>query len=120
MEINIIIVEKIEDAPKNKYSLKGTNSEIASSFCNSVLRMEENDSISYIDLNGVICNRIGRMIRTNIIPKEDVNIILFEKGEPKIKFKFDENGKIKDFIFGFFDVNDDDDVLLNIKNKFKK
>ena len=59
-----------------------------------------------------IVNRIGRRIREKKISSEDVNVVLFsQKKDSKdtevLQIQFDENGKLLNWPYGFFDPNED-------------
>lgn len=59
-----------------------------------------------------IVNRIGRRIREKKITNEDVNVVLFsQKKDSKdtevLQIHFDENGKLLNWPYGFFDPNED-------------
>ena len=61
--------------------------------------------------SAAIINRIGRRVREKKIAPEDINIIFFEKGpdggETTIRqISFDEDGRLKNWPYGFFDPND--------------
>lgn len=58
-----------------------------------------------------IINRIGRRIREGELSPNDVNVVLFEKrsvdSDTEVRqISFDDDGRLKDWPYGFFDPND--------------
>lgn len=104
--------------PNNVHLSVRTNNEIARSVCMDILVSGKNDTLEYFDVNGVICNRIGRLIRERIISKDNVDIVYIEKGKQMLRFKYNDNGQIVDCPIGFFDANDDSDAISAISDKF--
>lgn len=70
-----------------------------------------NDYLCYMDCTGDITNRIGRLIRLGKISNKNVKVITIDTNNT---YTFDDKGRLNEWIYGFFDVENDDDLIDKI------
>jgi hypothetical protein len=91
----------------------GTNKEIAREVTEKI-KAPSKPGLTYTDTTGVIINRVGRLVREHKIDRKNIIVYVVKDFYDLKNFviaKFKDNGQLDKFPMGFFDPEDDNDLI---------